>query len=157
LFRSAAAQAVCRRRCARSSGTGPGSSRASWASCSTAARPDARTPEGDRLFGCSRTSVVLDHFRVPYEVVPADHRPTSPLDECVTLALLADPTRTLRWPSFADGSSLAGLGAAPRRFRLGPLVLHGRVLPDERVRELLAGWRADEPLTDGGVQAARAW
>jgi hypothetical protein len=65
------------------------------------------------------------------------------------LAPRSDPTRSLRWPVFADRSSLARLSPAPRRFQLGPLVLHGRVLPDDRVCEWLPGWRPDEPLGDG--------
>jgi hypothetical protein len=70
------------------------------------------------------------------------------------LAPRSDPTRSLRWPVFADRSSLARLSPAPRRFQLGPLVLHGRVLPDDRVCEWLPGWRPDEPLGDGDE---RAW
>jgi hypothetical protein len=109
------------------------------------------------MFICSRASVVLDHFRIPYEVEPADRPPASPLDECVMLVPRADPTRSLRWPAFAEGSSLARLTPAARRFRLGPLVLHGRVLPDDRVREWLTGWHPDEPLEDGDERAGSVW
>src|SRR5205809_2584112 len=84
------------------------------------------------MFTCSHPSLVLDQFRVPYEVVPAQ-RP----DGYATLRA----ARTLRWPVFGDGG-------APRRFRLGPLVLHGRVLPADAVP---AGWHPEEPQDDVSV------
>jgi hypothetical protein len=132
------------------------------------------------MFVCSRPSVVLDHFRVPYDVAATD-----PPDGYVSLAARADPARAdparadparadparadparadparadparadpgraLRWPVFdAD--------AAPRRFRLGPLVLHGRVLPDDRVRDLLPGGQPDEPLGMDDGPPASVW
>jgi hypothetical protein len=102
------------------------------------------------MFVCSRPSVVLDHFRVPYDVVPSDVGPAGPPEGCVTLAPYADPTRALRWPAF-------DAAATPRRFRLGPLVLHGRVLPDDRVRELLPGWQRDESLAVPDGPPASVW
>src|SRR5437773_1352328 len=103
------------------------------------------------MFVCSRPSVVLDHFRVPYDVVPpeAAQRPA-----WVSLAARTDPTRALRWPAFDDP---AAPQAARRRFGLGPLVLHGRVLPDDRVREWLPGGHPDEPLAVDGGPPASVW
>src|SRR5437867_13340783 len=99
------------------------------------------------MFVCSRRSVVLDHFRVPYDVAPEAAQPSP----WVSLAARADADRALRWPAF-DGASEA---VAPRRFGLGPLVLHGRVLPDDLIRESLPGWHADEPLAvDSGPPAS---
>jgi hypothetical protein len=105
------------------------------------------------MFVCSRPSVVLDHFRVPYEVATpeAAQRPA-----WVSLAARTDPTRALRWPVFDEVPGPQD-AAAPRRFGLGPLVLHGRVLPDDRVREWLPGWHPHEPLAVDGGPPASVW
>jgi hypothetical protein len=101
------------------------------------------------LFVCSHPVLAFDHFRVPYRVEPAGDAP----DAWATLAPESATGRTLRWPAS---------GAGPvRRFRLGPLVLHGRVLPDECLRQRLAaagdGWRPVEALTAGEQRLASIW
>jgi hypothetical protein len=113
------------------------------------------------MFVCSHPFLVFDHFRVPYEVLRADGPCGSPLDQCATLAPRATAAPSMRWPAFATGTSLRRLASPPRRFRLGSLMLHGRVLPDDRLSEWLmpagAGWRPGEPLTDGEERLGSIW
>jgi hypothetical protein len=113
------------------------------------------------MFVCSHAFLVFDHFRVPYEVRRADGPCESPLDQCATLAPRTAPERAIRWPVFSTGTSLRRLASPVRRFRLGSLILHGRLLPDDRLSEWLApfgaGWRRGEPLTDGEEQLASIW
>ena len=71
------------------------------------------------MFVCSRRSVVLDHFRVPYDVVP---EPPEESPAWVSLAPRADAARALRWPAF-DGASTPSKasGTAPAAGRLRPM------------------------------------
>jgi hypothetical protein len=111
------------------------------------------------VFVSSHPFLVFDHFRVPYEVGGA------PEPGHATMVAHTRPGRSLRWPVFETAGSAPGAGAAsapgPRRFRLGSLVLHARVLPDDRVAARLAnhadGWRPVEPLTDGGERLGSVW
>jgi len=61
------------------------------------------------------------------------------------------------WPTF----DTAHPAAAARRFRLGSLVLHGRIMSDDHVGRSLRGtgkeWLPDEPLTDGGARLGSVW
>src|SRR6266545_357546 len=151
------AGAAGRRRGARAAAVGPA---ARAALRPARARGTALPPhrlKGYRMFVCSRPSVVLDHFRVPYEVVPAQDPPHTPLDECVRLVADAEPTRSMRWPTFADGSSLRRLAGPPRRFRLGSLVLYGRLLADDDVRGWLPGWHPEESPSAGDGPAGSVW
>jgi hypothetical protein len=113
------------------------------------------------MFICSHPFLTFDHFRIPYEVQDSGDRHGSPLDQCATLTPRAAPGRSMRWPVFRGGAPLHRLASPPRRFRLGSLILHGRVLPDDRLGEMLApagaGWRPGEPLTDGEQQVGSVW
>ncbi|NJC71273.1 hypothetical protein HC031_16355 [Planosporangium thailandense] len=113
------------------------------------------------MFVCSHPFAVFDYFRVPYEVLRAVGPSRSPLDQCATLAPRSAPARSIRWPVFGTGASLPRLAHPARRFRLGSVMLHGRLLPDDRIGEWLlsagAGWRPGEPVTDGGEQLASVW
>jgi hypothetical protein len=113
------------------------------------------------MFVCSHPFLIFDHFRVPYEVLPADGSPGSPLEQCATLTARTAQARSMRWPTFGTGTSLRRLARPARRFRLGSLTMHGRVLSDDQLSEWLTpagtGWHADEPLTDGKEQLGSVW
>lgn len=114
------------------------------------------------MFVCSHPFLVFDHFRVPYEV-GAEREPGH-----AKMVAHTRPGRSLRWPVFDTGrpgldtaGSATRPGPSPCRFQLGPLVLHGRVLPDDRVGPRLtgdgAGWRPVEPLTNGEKRVGSVW
>lgn len=122
------------------------------------------------MFACTVPLAVFDHLRVPYVVGPA----AGGLDGFATLATRAPGGRTMRWPVF---SSDATDPAAPdpavsdpavsdpalpaRRFRLGSMVLHGSVVPDDRLGAWLAAtsepWRPCEAVMDGEERLASVW
>jgi hypothetical protein len=108
------------------------------------------------MFVSSRPLLVFDHFRVPYEVAPAAGAPAAP-DGWATLVARGAPGRSLRWPD----AGATGPATPPRRFRLGGLVLHARILPGERVARELARsgreWSRAESLTDGSQLLGSVW
>jgi hypothetical protein len=66
----------------------------------------------------------------------------------------------MRWPVLDAGSGLRRFASPLRRFRLGPSVLHGRVLPDDTLGGWLAGtdgWHPVEPLADGDERLGSVW
>ncbi len=115
------------------------------------------------MFVCSHPFVVFEHLRVPYRVEPAagTDGTASPLDECATLVAEGASHRPMRWPVFDASPALRRFAAPPRRFRLGPLLLHGRVLPDDQLGAWLAadgdGWRPAQPLVAGDRPVGSIW
>jgi hypothetical protein len=103
------------------------------------------------MFICSRPFLMFDHFRVPYDV-----RPKEPADGTVTLVARSSTERSLHWPAFDEVVSPPAC-----RFHLGPLILYGRLLPDDTLRARMTAtggrWRPDEPLTDGTRSLGSVW
>jgi hypothetical protein len=119
------------------------------------------------MFFCSHPLAVFDHLRVPYEIKPyattADARPATdaPPAECAALAPLARPDRSLWWPVFADDSPSAWQATGPRRFRLGSLLLHARIVADPRLDQWLTstgqGWHPVVSLANGEEHLGSVW
>ena len=117
------------------------------------------------MFLTSRPMQLLDHLRVPYEVDPGggpDPRLAHLTDHWGVLAPSQPSSPSLTWPVFPDGPAGTQGPTAGRRFRMGPLVLHARVLPDDLLAAALAstgkGWeRAQALCDDGGRPLGSVW
>src|SRR4051794_211140 len=103
------------------------------------------------MFTTSRPFPVFDHFRVPHRVGPQLRAGTVPAGTGVRWGQLTSSGScgpALSWPVFDVGRSVPDRPA--RRFLLGELVLHGRLLPDEVLATALIGiggrWARAEPL-----------
>jgi peptidoglycan/xylan/chitin deacetylase (PgdA/CDA1 family) len=112
------------------------------------------------VFLCSQPVLAFDQFRVPYRIQPADGDAPPPGPGGYVTARVPGG-RCMRWPAFETCAAARSVAAPPRRFQLGPLVLHGRLLPDDVVRAWTAttgdGWRAAEALTDGTGAVGSTW
>ncbi|HLL68094.1 MAG TPA: hypothetical protein VK453_20610 [Micromonosporaceae bacterium] len=110
------------------------------------------------MFVCSDPVLVFEHFRVPYRTA-RDETPV--VDGYATLAPSASPDRSMRWPRLRADPAVQRLAGDPRRFELGGMVLHGRVLPEQVLRESLLApgrqWSAAQSLTAGGEQIGSVW
>ncbi len=119
------------------------------------------------MFLCSHPLVIFDHLRVPYEVtsratsVDPGSAADAPPADCAALVPLARPDRSLRWPVFADDSPSAWRATEPRRFELGPLLLHARIVADHRLGQWLTstdqGWQPVVTLSHGEQHLGSVW
>jgi hypothetical protein len=111
------------------------------------------------VFRSAQPFLVFDYFRVPYDVDPGLETSRSPDVPGIRWARLTPSSGAGRpalvWPVL-EGSQPAVAGRVVR-FRMGDLVLHGRVLPDHLLAAALtesgASWRRAEELRaeDGTV------
>ncbi len=116
------------------------------------------------MFTTSRPFVVFDHLRVPYRVDPdlgAGTGPEGPGPRWGLLTPSAGTGRpTLRWPLVDADRPVQDV--RDRRFRLGGLVLHARLLADDVLAVALAGssgtWaRAEALRADDGTLLGSVW
>jgi hypothetical protein len=108
-------------------------------------------------------NLLLDYFRIPYDVVDADEAARHagerlPLPGCgwVRCRDSDGVTRYLLWPT----SGVGGL-EAPTRLNVDSIVVHASVLPDRTARELLAdsgSWTRVRGVTQAhGAAVASVW
>lgn len=124
------------------------------------------------MFTSSHPFLLFDYLRVPYDVraaPSADGWATGPLSHCGRLLCPSGPgSPSLFWPLFEGSPAPPRAAPVERRFHLGDLVLHGRLLADEVVAEVLrdragGGGRAEEwvraePLCgDDGARVGSVW
>jgi hypothetical protein len=116
------------------------------------------------VFLTSQPFLVFDYFRVPHEVVPglgtgAGADASGPRwGRLVPAAGAGRPA--LSWPVFDAARPVAA--ARARRFRLGELILHGRLLGDDLVAQALTAeagtWsRAEALCDDDGAILGSVW
>ncbi|MEX5718524.1 ATP-grasp domain-containing protein [Geodermatophilus maliterrae] len=116
------------------------------------------------MFTSSQPFVVFDHLRVPYQVDPDLGTGTGPGRPGLPWGRLTAAAGTRRaalsWPDFDTGRPVPDLRA--RRFRLGGLLLHGRLLDDDLLAAALTGatgsWaRAEAVRADDGTLLGSVW
>jgi hypothetical protein len=106
------------------------------------------------MFTTSHPFLLFDHFRVPYDV-DQDLLPDAGLlqvaDRWSVLAPSTPGSPSLSWPLLSESPGVDG-PSRMHRFRIGPLLLHGRLLADELLAQALAaspkGWRRADVLCD---------
>ncbi len=109
------------------------------------------------MFESSRSSVLLDHFRIPYRVAAEmiEASGDGPHPAWVRLTPVATPSRSLSWPAFAaDEPSVA--------CHVAGLPVFGRLLDDDAVRrhlrEVGGSWEKVDSVTDSaGVDVGGVW
>jgi hypothetical protein len=115
------------------------------------------------MFTSSHPFLVYDYFRVPYTVDCSRGESAGwHARNWGRIALSDSPDAPfLSWPVFRDGQPAPAGALSARRLRLGDLVLHGRVIPDEVLRPVLDAlpddWVAVETVHDDAIQCGSVW
>jgi peptidoglycan/xylan/chitin deacetylase (PgdA/CDA1 family) len=114
------------------------------------------------MFVSSHRLLVFDHLRVPYEVYGGEPHATGLSGRPLGWGALTPrtrPGRALRWPIAAADPRASS--PPPRRFRIGPLVLTGSVVPEDTLgpwlRKTGEHWHEAATLTDGRKRLGAVW
>ncbi len=136
------------------------------------ARAITETPDlGGAVFESSLAFPFFDYMRIPYQVVPTGrqswldgHTDRHPLRSCGELIWKERkaPRPTLRWPQFEAQHSPFNALIRPGAYRLGPIRIYGRVLPDDVCGPWLndtgTRWERSSPiLNERGYHVASEW
>jgi hypothetical protein len=123
------------------------------------------------VFESSTDFLLFDQFRIPYRIVSSERQPwlvglseRHPLRGCGELSWRkSEPRRAaLRWPRFEGEHSPFRGSVRPGSYRLGPVRIHGSVLPDDVcgrwLNETQVRWSKSTPiLSEGGKHVASEW